>query len=299
MKKYLLFCLPLLFTAHSLPVGASPAVSATAMPSDASLIIPTEARIPAGETWKDLIQQARNLRQFAQTRLKEASPQQADQLYEQYAAVMNELLTHFNNIDIDFLENHFGYMDYDEKTDTYTPKPELAIRLQQLESLGLEYQHVGEGMARIDLTSDHYQRLFVPYVSAPYRDYALIRAAHDREYAVMDGGLLIGHEELGERIAAWEKYLNTYPDNKWKSYIECKIAFYRYAFLQGLDNSPLFDDNNKLNSEVAQAWKIFVQRYPDSPTADYIRQIQALRSKAGMEAKAAALLQAINHPLCE
>ncbi len=302
MKKLLLCCLPLYIMTYA-PWGqaAEPSAgqNATVQLPAVSLRIPQEARVPAGQTWNDLLQQAHHLKQFGESTLKQLSPAQADQLYEDYGRVIEKLQHDFNNVDIHFLHDHFSYYDYNEKTETYTPKPEIIARQQQLAAVGFEYQDAGEGMAVIKPQADYYPTIFMPYLSPAYRDYAFIYAAQAKEQAVMDGGLLIGFQELGGRIAAWEGYLRTYPDSKWKQEVQCRIAAYQTIFLTGLDNSPLFEENNKLSPDVAQTWQDFVLRYPDSPTTGYIKQIQAQRGKSKMLATAVKLLQAQDNALCE
>ena len=217
MKKLLLCCLPLYVMTY-VPLAQATAPSAgqnaTVQLPAVSLSIPKEARTPAGKTRKDLLQQAHHLKQFAETTLKQVSPAQADQLYEEYTLLIEKLLDGLNNVDTDFLDNYSSYFDYNEKNEAYNPKPELVTRQKELAAVGFEYQYAGEGMGVIKLQADYYATLFVPYLSPEYRDYALIHAAQAKEQAVMDGGLMIEYQELGERIAAWEGYLRSYPDSK-------------------------------------------------------------------------------------
>ncbi len=112
---------------------------------------------------------------------------------------------------------------------------------------------------------DFLRATFAPYVSAPILRFLDIRRQEMREGYADDGGLLISFDRLGERVATWDTYRTTYPGSPLAADAKAHEQQYLWTFLNGMDNSPLFDwTSHKLRPEVQGAYEGFYKRHPRS-----------------------------------
>lgn len=291
MKKSVLWLLPLFLMACNEPVAHQPTASAASNTvasahtvASVSFDIPANARTPASETREGLLQQAVYLKQHIESVIPHATPEQTDALFEESAKIMDELLTKLNQQD-EVGAVYSSYFDYNEQTDTSSPKPELLAKEQPLKAVGLRYQAAGEGTAFVNMEPNYYLSLFGKRLSPDYYQYLAIRAEENKTPDVMDAGLMISYDDLGKRLVDWENYITTYPNSKWYTPAECHVRRIRTFFLLGIDNTPAFKRNGTPEAETAQAWQNFAQRYPNSPTSAIIQSLQGKLNKKNMEAE--------------
>ena len=121
-----------------------------------------------------------------------------------------------------------------------------------------------------------YYDVFKDYVTDDYKEYLKIWAKDDEELYQADAGLCISFEELGDRIARWENFLNKFPNSKLKTKVTVLLNSYREDYILGMDNTPTRDGGYDgqpytIIEENMKEFNRFMKKYPNSPTVELIK----------------------------
>ncbi len=99
---------------------------------------------------------------------------------------------------------------------------------------------------------DKYKRYATPETG----DYIAMMQVESDQTSMTDGGLIITWEEVIQRALAQEVFLTAYPESAKAEDVAALFDRYRYALLNGLPNTPIFDYNNDiLKAEVRSAFE--------------------------------------------
>ena len=89
----------------------------------------------------------------------------------------------------------------------------LKAREKQLAKYGLRYDfYAPSDVGMILPQKNHYERLFAKKTSPAVQAYLAIRAKHTEDL-FHDQEMVLPYEKVGERVIAWERYLNQYGNN--------------------------------------------------------------------------------------
>jgi len=107
--------------------------------------------------------------------------------------------------------------------------------------------------------------------------FLLIRSKELEEGFSEDAKLLISFKSLGDRIIAWENYLDKYPSSPLSA--EAKFSYHLYlnTFITGLDNSPVAD-NDLLLPEMKNVYSDFIHRNSNSESGKTVEKFYAIIS---------------------
>lgn len=146
----------------------------------------------------------------------------------------------------------------------------IKIKKNQLAQYDIEFDEIGEGMVELKTKPDFYYTIFKDYVTDDYRDYlAILKMEYSETYSV-DAGLVVPFEEVGNRIAEYERFMKKYPKTKLMKKVKASYKYYQQDFLLGMDNTPTIEraDPDKLfiYEENLDVFKKFKNKYPSSPT---------------------------------
>lgn len=206
-------------------------------------------------------------KQEALAQLKDASPEKANEIYEQLFAKDIESLGAINTFEGNLLDRAYA-----------TDDPAVTTKLKALESkiktAELEVWSIGEGMAVVRTVPDYYKNIFSGKVTPDYEKYTLIVAQEEKELWESDAAVAISWKDLGERVITWENFMTKYPESKLKKDAESTCKMYRHAFLLGLDNTMVIEvSNNKMDDEARKAFTEFAKNYPESVTTVYVQML--------------------------
>ena len=268
MQRLLLICLPLLFAAcgrqdDTPPPAASVAASAVSEPAPAAASMASAASAETIQAEEDPMP-ADLLKQFEwhteriKRELASASPKQADNLYDEYVALLtayNEnrpsesgLLVKINDRESTVLDNFCSEQYWVEKAGKLEETEALKTLQRKMSAVGLEYWDVGECTAIVRPKADYYLKLFGTAVSPDTRRFLEIEARQDKELATNDAALSISWQELAERVMEWEDFLQRHPSSRLNRKAFDEYLFYQNILLFGLDNTPTYygDDGTRL-----------------------------------------------------
>jgi hypothetical protein len=141
-----------------------------------------------------------------------------------------------------------------------------------LESAGLEYLEIGEGIVEITSEPKFYLDLFKNRVSPDYKEYIALLAKDDENLYSADAGIVIAFEEVGKRVINWEKFIAKYPYSKVTPRAIELYKMYQDGFLLGMDNTPTIEySDNTIYPENIKIFKAFMALNPKSPTNALIK----------------------------
>lgn len=268
-----LLCLSACFLSACKPPAQAPAETSVAAPPASGSA--TAASAPIDPMPADLFQQFAWRTRQVQNALQHATPEQAAALYHQHQKDTQSLLHTLNEQEEAFLSRDYHNMtEYDAESDSYRPNTELREKQRQLAALGLQYEHVGEGIILISVLPDYYLKLFGRHLPADERDFLHLQAEHEQP-AAEDAALAVSWNQLGERLHAWEDWLQRHPDSPRQAQANCQYRRHQMLYLEGIDNTPATDHQGRLLPEVKQSWQAFAQTYPNSGTTRLIASLLA------------------------
>ena len=92
----------------------------------------------------------------------------------------------------------------------------------------------------------------------------LIQCVHDKYLEI-----------IADKIVAWEKFLEKYPDSKLKRKAQNMSYTYRAGYIFRLTSSETRESlmNGKANDAVKE-FNRFIKKYPNSPTTEIIKYLQ-------------------------
>lgn len=185
---------------------------------------------------------------FASTGLKIISSEkkQADKLFDEFF-----INAGFELEDLDFDE----LIENEEEAKKYLPK---------IFSLKFE-----EGMSYIELNSQYLLEIWGAYLSQEYREYFTLAT----EEFMYDAAFTIPRDEVALKVIAREEYIVRYPDAVYTVQMKRDFESLLYFYLNGIDNSPVFDyDTDILTEEAKLSFENTIKNYPGTKTAAVTKQ---------------------------
>ncbi|WP_427170552.1 hypothetical protein KST23_00275 [Fusobacterium nucleatum] len=197
-------------------------------------------------------------------KLKTLNKEEADKFYEDYLESNNEILEKMNENDYSMLDGAF----YNEKG--YPDKEKLNKQNKYLDNYGLEVIEIEEGFMLTE-KKDFYYNIFKNYVSNDYKDFLKLRS-EDIDYLEYSNSFDKYLEIIADKIVAWEKFLEKYPDSKLRKKANDICYSYRGDYIIALTSLPKTEalKNGKINEDVKELNR-FIKKYPNSPTTELIK----------------------------
>ena len=210
---------------------------------------------------------------------------------------LNKYKESFTNAPVEFRDSAFAefrnlfYNVINNYSDTFWNNAELVKKVNEkqnddsavkelknsLENNGLRLS-LTEGSYYIDEKPDYLIKNFKSYVSPGVIEFLNLRSQELQQGFSEDAKLLITFQQLGNRIIAWQTYLNKYPSSTMQA--EAKFSYHLYlnTFLTGLDNSPISSDNVLL-PEIKQVYSEFINKNKNTESSKIVEQYYTILSK--------------------
>ena len=196
--------------------------------------------------------------------LKNSTQEEANKMYKDYLEDNNKILEKINENDYTMLDNAFyiGEGDID--------KEKLNKQNKFLDSYGLEVTQIEDGFMLTE-KKDFYYNIFKNYVSDDYKEFLKLRS-EDIDYFEDSNSFDKYLEIIADKIVAWEKFLEKYPNSKLKRKAQNMSYTYRAGYIFRLTSSETRESlmNGKANDAVKE-FNRFIKKYPNSPTSDIIK----------------------------
>ena len=211
----------------------------------------------------NLLEEFKKNREEVINKLKTSSKEEANEIYEEYSKNNNILLEKINEIDGEMLSSAF-YKDGNLEKD------KLDRQNKFLDSYGLEVIQIEDGFMLIEKNKFYYN-LFKNFVTDDYKEFLKLRS-EDIDYLESSNSFDKYFEIIGDKIVAWEKFLEKYPDSKLKRKAQNMSYTYRAGYIFRLTSSETRESlmNGKANDAVKE-FNRFIKKYPNSPTSDIIK----------------------------
>ena len=196
--------------------------------------------------------------------LKNSTQEEANKMYKDYLEDNNKILEKMNENDYIMLDNAF----YIEEGDI--DKEKLNKQNKYLDSYGLEVTQIEDGFMLTE-KKDFYYNIFKNYVSDDYKEFLKLRS-EDIDYFEDSNSFDKYLEIIADKIVAWEKFLEKYPDSKLKRKAQNMSYTYRAGYIFRLTSSETRESlmNGKANDAVKE-FNRFIKKYPNSPTTEIIK----------------------------
>ncbi|WP_303065244.1 hypothetical protein [Alysiella sp.] len=260
--------------------------------------VPSKQKVAVVSAETNVYAHYANINQAALAKLKNLSPVQADQFYIEYRKQVITALEAINAQEQLFLDDFLNdaNWDYDAISRQSKPSANMQKHINHLNEYGLRYEDLGGGVAAIVPKVGIETELFATKTTSEYRDFIL---QQDRESTLvdsMDGAVVVSWRELADRAAAWERFVQNYPNSALLDEAEQKFQWNTYLFLFGLDNTPVeaveYDEPEaeqlrQFYREIEAEWARYEQHYPRSrivPMLAEARQIALLEGEARLDA---------------
>ena len=211
----------------------------------------------------DLLEEFKKNREEVISKLKNSNKEEANKIYEEYSKNNNILLEKINEIDGEMLSSAF-YKDGNLEKD------KLDRQNKFLDSYGLEVIQIEDGFMLIEKNKFYYN-LFKNFVTDDYKEFLKLRS-EDIDYFEYSNSFDKYLEIIADKIVAWEKFLEKYPDSKLKRKAQNMSYTYRAGYIFRLTSSETRESlmNGKANDAVKE-FNRFIKKYPNSPTSDIIK----------------------------
>ena len=211
----------------------------------------------------DLLDEFKKNKEEVIKELKTSSKEEANEIYEKYSVDNDKILEKINEIDVEMLDNTF-YKDEDIE------KEKLDKQNKFLDSYGLEVIQIEDGFTLTEKKKFYYN-LFKNFVTNDYREFLKLYS-EDIDYIEYSNFFDKYVEIIADRIVAWEKFLEKYPDSKLKGKAQNIYYTYRAGYIIRLTSSETKESlmNGKAN-EAVKEFNRFIRKYPNSPTSDIIK----------------------------
>ena len=211
----------------------------------------------------NLLEEFKKNREEVINKLKTSSKEEANEIYEEYSVDNDKILEKINEIDVEMLDNAF-YKDGNIEKDKLNKQNKF------LDSYGLEVIQIEDGFMLIEKNKFYYN-LFKNFVTDDYKEFLKLRS-EDIDYLESSNSFDKYFEIIGDKIVAWEKFLEKYPDSKLKRKAQNISYTYRAGYIFRLTSSETRESlmNGKANDAVKE-FNRFIKKYPNSPTSDIIK----------------------------
>ena len=211
----------------------------------------------------DLLEEFKKNKEEVINKLKTSNKEEANEIYEEYSVDNDKILEKINEIDVEMLDNAF-YKDGNIEKDKLNKQNKF------LDSYGLEVIQIEDGFMLIEKNKFYYN-LFKNFVTDDYKEFLKLRS-EDIDYLESSNSFDKYFEIIGDKIVAWEKFLEKYPDSKLKRKAQNMSYTYRAGYIFRLTSSETRESlmNGKANDAVKE-FNRFIKKYPNSPTSDIIK----------------------------
>ena len=211
----------------------------------------------------DLLEEFKKNKEEVINKLKTSSKEEANEIYEKYSVDNDKILEKINEIDVEMLDNAF-YKDGNIEKDKLNKQNKF------LDSYGLEVIQIEDGFMLIEKNKFYYN-LFKNFVTDDYKEFLKLRS-EDIDYFEDSNSFDKYLEIIADKIVAWEKFLEKYPDSKLKRKAQNMSYTYRAGYIFRLTSSETRESlmNGKANDAVKE-FNRFIKKYPNSPTSDIIK----------------------------
>ena len=217
----------------------------------------------------DLLEEFKKNKEEVIKELKTSNKEEADKIFEEYSKSNEELLEKINKIDAEMLNIGF-YKDKNTAfyKDENIEKDKLDKQNKFLDSYGLEVVPIEDGFVLREKKKFYYN-LFKNFVTNDYREFLRLYSEEDMNYIEYFDRYV---EIIADRIVAWEKFLEKYPDSNFRKMANDICQAYRSTYIFGLTSSETRESlmNGKANGAVKE-FNRFIRKYPNSPTSDIIK----------------------------
>ena len=217
----------------------------------------------------DLLEEFKKNKEEVIKELKTSNKEEADKIFEKYSKSNEELLEKINKIDAEMLNIGF-YKDKNTAfyKDENIEKDKLDKQNKFLDSYGLEVVPIEDGFVLTEKKKFYYN-LFKNFVTNDYREFLRLYSEENIDYIEYFDKYV---EIIADRIVAWEKFLEKYPDSNFRKMANDIYQEYRRTYIFGLTSSETRESlmNGKANDAVKE-FNRFIRKYPNSPTSDIIK----------------------------
>lgn len=205
-------------------------------------------------------------------RLKISTPEEANEIYNDYLKISQLIIENINTEHLDFLNNI-----YNEDSEYYFTEKDWETANKFLNNYDLEIFDLAETEVRIMEVPNYYYNIFKDYVTGDYREYLEITYKENEDPYFTDGSILVSYDKIADRLLTWENFLKKYPNSNLAEIANEKCNIYRRIYILGSDNSPTREggwENNELfyiPENNLKEFNRFIEKYPDSPTVELVR----------------------------
>ncbi|HEU0064851.1 MAG TPA: hypothetical protein VFQ58_07460 [Flavisolibacter sp.] len=188
--------------------------------------------------------------------------------YEFYEALERNLI-HRHDEDTTNYEILFFNQD---STGKKLPEPSRLVNYKKhLLQNGFQLTFSIDGNVSIERSLDFIIKWFYPFVSEEMREYIKQLNKENKEGFVDDGGIVIDPKQYIDRIIKWEKFASKFPTFIFIDRIVEEQHMLLTYLLEGIDNTPLMDEDNKMISEYySTAYNYLQKTFPNSKTNDLV-----------------------------
>ncbi|WZL72562.1 hypothetical protein QBE52_16070 [Clostridiaceae bacterium 35-E11] len=102
---------------------------------------------------------------------------------------------------------------------------------------------------------------YAGYLSEAMKDYIDLMAMESDKLMARDAGLSISWDELAERALKVEAFLVTYPNTPMEKTVVQRYKSYLGTYMTGLDNTPIFDWNAYIQSNIYKVSEEILDKY--------------------------------------
>ena len=211
----------------------------------------------------DLLDEFKKNKEEVIKELKTSSKEEANEIYEKYSVDNDKILEKINEIEDEMFSTEF-YKDGNIEKDKLNKQNKF------LDSYGLEVIQIEDGFMLIEKNKFYYN-LFKNFVTDDYKEFLKLRS-EDIDYFEYSNSFDKYLEIIADKIVAWEKFLEKYPDSKLKRKAQNMSYTYRAGYIFRLTSSETRESlmNGKANDAVKE-FNRFIKKYPNSPTSDIIK----------------------------
>ena len=211
----------------------------------------------------DLLDKFKKNKEEVIKELKTSSKEEANEIYEKYSVDNDKILEKINEIEDEMFSTEF-YKDGNIEKDKLNKQNKF------LDSYGLEVIQIEDGFMLTEKNKFYYN-LFKNFVTDDYKEFLKLRS-EDIDYFEYSNSFDKYLEIIADKIVAWEKFLEKYPDSKLKRKAQNMSYTYRAGYIFRLTSSETRESlmNGKANDAVKE-FNRFIKKYPNSPTSDIIK----------------------------
>ena len=205
-------------------------------------------------------------------RLKISTPEEANEIYNDYLKISQLIIENINTEHLDFLNNI-----YNEDSEYYFTEKDWKTANKFLNNYDLKIFDLAEVEVRIMEVPNYYYNIFKDYVTDDYREYLEITYKENEEPYFTDGSILVSYDKIADRLLTWENFLKKYPNSDLAEIANEKCNIYRRVYILGSDNAPTREggwENNELfyiPENNLKEFNRFIEKYTDSPTVELIK----------------------------